>query len=269
MTDQEIVLKLIEKDPLVTQSYFFDRCKTLFRVIFDKVFSSDLKEHLDYDTLINDLYEFFMDQDAKKLRSFDYSCSLDGWFLRTTESYFLDIRYIQKITTENKKEQLDFYSNRCKKTVQSVFKNNFPQKSNTNYVEETNELYALVIPKLKTLKLKGSFDGWLYSTARNHFLKQAIKNSREVIGFDDIMDHINWGGEEINETLNDLERLLKYMTNETYADVLRKTIIEDMSPKELAIEMNKTLDNVYIIKSRAQKKLTRIALNDIKKYKIE
>jgi hypothetical protein len=48
--------------------------------------------------------------------------------------------------------------------------------------------------------------------------------------------------------------------------VIRRLILEDCEPEELAREMNITTANLYNIKRRSMAQLTRIALNDIKKY---
>ena len=64
----------------------------------------------------------------------------------------------------------------------------------------------------------------------------------------------------------DLERLLGGMTNERYVYVIRKLILEDCEPEQLANEMGVTTANLYNIKRRAMAQLTRIALNDIDEY---
>ena len=65
----------------------------------------------------------------------------------------------------------------------------------------------------------------------------------------------------------DIERLLVAMPNQRYAYVIRKLILEDLCPEDLAIEMHITTDNVYNIKKRAILQMTQVALNDIKIYK--
>jgi DNA-directed RNA polymerase specialized sigma24 family protein len=64
----------------------------------------------------------------------------------------------------------------------------------------------------------------------------------------------------------DLERLFEAMPTKRYVKVIRRLILEDCEPEELAREMKITTANLYNIKRRAMAQLTRIALNDIKEY---
>ena len=63
-----------------------------------------------------------------------------------------------------------------------------------------------------------------------------------------------------------MERLFKAMPNQRYAYVIRKLVVEDMEPDQLAKEMNIMTANLYNIKKRAMEQLTRVALNDSKEY---
>jgi len=56
------------------------------------------------------------------------------------------------------------------------------------------------------------------------------------------------------------------MPTKRYVYVIRRLILEDCEPEELAREMNITTANLYNIKRRSMAQLTRIALNDIRKY---
>ena len=64
----------------------------------------------------------------------------------------------------------------------------------------------------------------------------------------------------------DMERLFDNMPSKRYVHVIRRLILEDWEPEQLAKEMNITTANLYNIKRRAMAQLTRAALNDIKKY---
>ena len=64
----------------------------------------------------------------------------------------------------------------------------------------------------------------------------------------------------------DMERLFDNMSNKRYVHVIRRLILEDWEPEQLAQEMNITTANLYNIKWRAMAQLTRVALNDIKEY---
>jgi RNA polymerase sigma factor (sigma-70 family) len=182
MTDQEIIQGLIERDNRVTEEFFFEKCRPLFCKIINHVFSYEV----DYDEFVNELYVYLMENDAQKLRNFEYRCSVYMWLK------ILAIRYFIK----RRKRMIDDSS------------------------------------------VNPPYDGTELSLE-----------------------------EEIDETAkDDMERLFNQMPTPRYAFVIRKILIEDMEPAQLAKEMNVTAANLYNIKWRAMSQLTRVALNDIKTY---
>ena len=64
----------------------------------------------------------------------------------------------------------------------------------------------------------------------------------------------------------DMERLLQAMPTKRYAYVIRKLVLEDCKPEDLARELNITTANLYNIKRRSMAQLSRIVLNDISEY---
>ena len=60
----------------------------------------------------------------------------------------------------------------------------------------------------------------------------------------------------------DVENLLSQLRNERYVMAIRRLILEDAEPKDVAEEMGVTVDNLYNIKKRAIAALTQIVLND-------
>ena len=64
----------------------------------------------------------------------------------------------------------------------------------------------------------------------------------------------------------DLERLFENMSTKRYVYVIRKLILEDYEPNDIAHELKITTANLYNIKRRAIAQLTRVALNDIMEY---
>jgi DNA-directed RNA polymerase specialized sigma24 family protein len=60
----------------------------------------------------------------------------------------------------------------------------------------------------------------------------------------------------------DVEYLLNQLRNERYVMSIRRLILEDVEPKDVAEEMGVTVDNLYNIKKRAVAALTQIVLND-------
>lgn len=182
MIDQEIIQGLIERDNKVTEEFFFDKCRPLFCKIINLVFSYEV----DYDEFVNELYVYLMENDAQKLRNFEFRSSVYMWLK------ILAIRYFIK----KRGRMID--------------------------VNPQNPPYEG--PELTTDEGSGE------------------------------------------EAKADLERLFKQMPTQRYATVIRKLLIEDWEPIQLADKMGVTTANLYNIKHRAMAQLTRVALNDIKEY---
>ena len=181
MTDQEIIKGLIARDNRVTEEFFFVKCKPLFYSVMKLVFDYEVE----YDELVNDLYLYLMEDDAIKLRQFQYRSSVYQWLK------VLAIRFFIK-----KRDRM--IDNTCQE----------PLYEKVDVMAQDSDL--------------------------------AFKY--------------------------DMERLFQAMPTQRYVYVIRRLILEDCDPEKLAKEMNITLANLYNIKRRAIAQLTRIALNDIKKY---
>jgi len=182
MTDQEIIKALIEHDEHVTKDFFFVKCRPLFCSIMDIVF--DYK--VEYDEMVNELYLYLMEDDAIKLRNFEYRSSVYQWLKILAIRYFI------------------------KKRARMI-----DNESNEPPYDKQEQI--------------------------------AASASDAAVGYD-------------------LERLFEAMPTKRYVKVIRRLILEDCEPEELAREMKITTANLYNIKRRAMAQLTRIALNDIKEY---
>ena len=88
MTDQEIIRGLIARDNRVTEEFFFEKCRPLFCKIISLVFSYEV----DYDEFVNELYLYLMENDAKKLKNFDYRSSVYMWLKIVAIRYFIKKR---------------------------------------------------------------------------------------------------------------------------------------------------------------------------------
>ena len=182
MTDQEIIKGLIERDEYVTKDFFFVKCKPLFYSIINIVFDYEVE----YDELVNELYLYLMEDDAIKLRNFEYRSSVYQWLKVIAIRFFIKkrARMIDNTSGEPPYDKQD---------------------------------------------------------------QIAASESDVAVEYD-------------------IERLFEAMPTKRYVYVIRRLILEDCEPEELAREMNITTANLYNIKRRSMAQLTRIALNDIKEY---
>ena len=88
MTDQEIIKGLIARDNRVTTEFFFDKCRPLFCSIMQKVFDYEVE----FDEMVNELYVYLMENDAIKLRNFEYRSSLYQWLKVLAIRFFINKR---------------------------------------------------------------------------------------------------------------------------------------------------------------------------------
>lgn len=88
MTDYEIVQGLIARDNRVTEEFFFVKCRPLFCSIMQKVFDYEV----DYDEFVNELYVYLMEDDAMKLRKFEYRSSVCQWLKVLAIRFFIKKR---------------------------------------------------------------------------------------------------------------------------------------------------------------------------------
>ena len=182
MTEQEIIKGLIARDNRITEDFFFVKCRPLFYSVMRFVFDYEV----DYDEMVNELYVYLMEDDAVKLRNFEYRSSVYQWLKVLAIRFFIKKRH--------------------------------------KIVEDAS-----------------------HETTVN------TKKAEQVA-----IDSMTAGG--------DLERLFKKMNNERYVFVIRRIVLEDQSPEQLALEVNISTANLYNIKRRAIAMLTRVALSEIKAY---
>ena len=88
MTDKEIIQRLIARDNRVTEEFFFAKCRPLFYSVMKLVFSYEVN----YDEMVNELYVFLMEDNAIKLRNFQYRSSLYQWLKILTIRFFIKKR---------------------------------------------------------------------------------------------------------------------------------------------------------------------------------
>ena len=182
MTDKEIIQGLIVKDNQVTEKFFFVKSRPLFYSVMKQVFDYEVE----YDEMVNELYVYLMEDDASKLRNFQYRSSVYQWLKVLAIRFFI-------------KKRVRMIDDSCQEP---------PYNGGEQVATSESDTFA---------------EG-------------------------------------------DLERLFKMMPTKRYVDVLRRLVIEDREPEEVAKEMNITTANLYNIKRRAMAQLTRAALNDIKEY---
>lgn len=103
MTDKEIVESLIVHAPHVTAQFFFKDCRPLFVSVIRRVFGAQI---IDYDEIISEIYILLMENDAKRLRQFNFESTLYQWLKIITIRHCLKLKSQAKVIDNESKEPL-------------------------------------------------------------------------------------------------------------------------------------------------------------------
>ena len=88
LDDSQIIEALINRDEAVTHDFFFVWCRPLLYSIIRRIFSVDV----DYDELVNELYIHLMENDARRLRTFQGRSSVYQWLKCVAIRFFIEKR---------------------------------------------------------------------------------------------------------------------------------------------------------------------------------
>lgn len=97
MSDQEIIQGLIARDNRVTEQFFYVKCRPLLTAIMRLVFGYPV----DYDEMVNELYDYLMADDCFKLRQFKYRSSVYQWMKVVATRFFIRHRNTMIENTSN------------------------------------------------------------------------------------------------------------------------------------------------------------------------
>lgn len=178
LTDIEIVKRLVQKDEVVTRWFFYEKCRPLLLSLMRSIFDHPV----DYDEVVNSVYLLLMENDAQRLRSFGFRCSLCQW-------------------------------------LKVVCTNHLTNKRNG-----------------------------MFSTVTDKPLYEGEEDSVDML--------------EREEAARDLERLFAAIRSHREVYVIRRMMLDDAPSEEVAAELQVSVDYLYVIKQRAMKDLTEIAIND-------
>lgn len=98
MTDQEIIQGLIDRDNRITEQFFHVKCRPLLTAIMRLVFN----HQVEYDEMVNELYDYLIADDCLKLRQFEYRSSVYQWMKVVATRFF--IRHRNKMIENASKE---------------------------------------------------------------------------------------------------------------------------------------------------------------------
>lgn len=176
-----------------------------------------------------------------------------------------DIEIRDALINRDDRVTYEFFFERCRPLFTSVIRRVFSY--DVDYDECINELYIYLLEddarRLRQYEGRSTIFQWLKIVSIHFFIAKRNRmiedRSQEPPLYK--VDRLNSHDEQTsNEARMDVETLLGEMSNERYATVIRRLIIEDATPEDVAQEMGVTIDNLYNIKKRAIKALTLIAI---------
>lgn len=104
MTDKETVEALVRHNAKVTAQFFYKDCRPLFLSVIKRVFD---KQIVDYDEIISELYILLMEDDAKRLRQFNFESTLYQWLKVTAIRHCLKLKAQQRVIADESQEPVD------------------------------------------------------------------------------------------------------------------------------------------------------------------
>ena len=176
-----------------------------------------------------------------------------------------DREIIEGLIARDERVTEEFFFGQCRPLLYSIIGLVF--NGEADYDELVNELYLYlmenVAARLQGFEYRSTLLQWLKVVAIRYF----IKRRDHVLGETSHEPTRNSEtGNEDSHACDDLERLFELMPNKRYVMVIKKLILEDQEPEQLARQMNISTANLYNIKRRAMAQLARVALKDIQEY---
>ena len=185
-----------------------------------------------------------------------------------------DKEIIEKLIARDEKVTSLFFFKNCRPLFLSIIRYVFSYE--VDYEEFVNEFYLYLMEenasKLRQFEGRSSIYQWLKITAiryfiakRNRMIDMAPKDTPlGITTHDEMVD-------EESETVArmDIASLFERMSNKRYVYVIRRLVLDDAEPKDVARELQVSVENLYNIKKRAIASMTQIALNETEKYEKE
>ena len=168
-----------------------------------------------------------------------------------------------------------FFFKNCRPLFTSIIRNVFKQE--VDYDEFVNEFYLHLMEndayRLRQFQGRSTIYQWMKVVAIRYFIARRDglidMEPDDNLLKNEVVEEENGAGETAINARMDIEHLFSLMTNKRYVHAIRRLVLEEAEPKEVARELMTNVDNLYNIKKRAIAALTEIALKEIEKYEKE
>lgn len=185
-----------------------------------------------------------------------------------------DQAIIEALLNHDEELTRQFFFHDCRPLFCSIIRHVFSYE--VDYDEFVNELYLHLMERdgarLRQFEGRSSLYQWLKVVAIRYFI---AKRDRMIDPVSDeaLLEKSEHHRADHPETRLiasiDLEKLLAGMANKRQSYVLRRLMIDDAEPQQVALELQITVANLYNIKKRALAALTRHALNRAENHEKE
>lgn len=178
-----------------------------------------------------------------------------------------DQQIIQGLIERDNKITQEFFFERCRSLFYAIIRHVFSYE--VDYDEFVNELYIYLMEndaaRLRQFEGRSTLYQWIKVTAIRFFIKKRDRLIEDTTK-EPLIDEVTLVETHEYSAAADVERMLAAMPNRRYAYVIRKLMVDELSPDELAAIMHITTDNLYNLKRRAMAQLMQVALKDIRNY---
>lgn len=182
-----------------------------------------------------------------------------------------DKQIIEALTALDERVTRQFLFGNCRPLFLSIIRNVFSYE--VDYDEFVNEFYLYLMEndayRLRQFEGRSSIYQWMKVVAIRYFIAKRdrmIENESQSTLIDRIAETETVSLEKQMTARIDIGNLLKNMPNKRYEYVIRRLVLQDAEPKEVAKELCTNVDNLYNIKKRAIAALTESALKEFEKY---
>lgn len=182
-----------------------------------------------------------------------------------------DQQIIDALIARDDRVTRQFFFQSCRPLFLSIIRNVFSYE--VDYEEFVNEFYVYLMDndsyRLRQFEGRSSLYQWMKVVAIRYFIAKRdrlIENDSQEALIEKAAATTPIDVEKKIDANVDISHLLKSLPNRRYEYVIRRLVLQDAEPKDVANELKITVDNLYNIKKRAVTALTEIALNEIKKY---
>jgi hypothetical protein len=181
-----------------------------------------------------------------------------------------DKQIIEALIARDEQVTQQFFYGNCRPLFLSIIRNVFSYE--VDYNEFVSEFYIYLMEndayRLRQFQGRSTIYQWLKIVAIRYFVakrNQMIDMTPNAPLYDSALLKLQNSSIDDGEGMvakMDIESLFSQMPNRRYVYVIRRLILEEADPKDVAEELKTNVDNLYNIKKRAIAALTEVALKE-------